>query len=173
MYLMQAVNVSGVPDQVYQQNLELAKQFDSRDMSPPALFARASVQSHHEWMQHDHLRTAVRYAWHRFFADWDVLLCPIANTAAFPHNHGLMEQRLVDVNGEMRPYFEANFWASLASLAGLPATVAPMGLNKEKLPLGVQIVGAEFADETTIAVSGLLKELGFSFTPPPALAGSS
>ena len=61
----------------------------------------------------------------------------------------------------------------MASLAGLPATVAPMGLNKEKLPLGVQIVGAEFADETTIAVSGLLKELGFSFTPPPALAGSS
>ena len=35
----------------------------------------------------------------------------------------------------------ALFWISFATLTGLPATTAPIGLTRDGLPVGVQIVG--------------------------------
>ena len=164
--LMQAVNASGVPAEVYAQNVAAAEAFAADDMSMPALFARASVQSHNDWVNHDMQRLQIRYAWQKFFQEWDVLVCPISNTTAFPHDHGPMEQRLVDVDGTPRPYFDGSFWAGLVTLPGLPSTVFPTGLAADGLPIGLQAVGAEYDDHTTIEFARLVQsELG-AFVPP-------
>jgi len=66
------------------------------------------------------------------------------------------------------PYAEQLFFAGLASLSYLPATAAPIGLTAEGLPVGLQIIGPEGEDPTTIAFARLLAtEIG-GFVPPPA-----
>ena len=55
----------------------------------------------------------------------------------------------------------------MAIVSGLPATVAPVGLSKSGLPVGVQIIGARFEDLTTIAFSRGLSELVGGLVVPP------
>ena len=55
----------------------------------------------------------------------------------------------------------------MPSLSYLPVTAAPVGLTAEGLPVGVQIIGAEGEDPTTIEFARLLAaEIG-GFAPPP------
>jgi Asp-tRNA(Asn)/Glu-tRNA(Gln) amidotransferase A subunit family amidase len=94
---------------------------------------------------------------------WAVLRLPaqrfgaVAATAAFPHNHNPnRDERTVVVNGAAAPYAEQLFFAGLASLSYLPATAAPIGLTGEGLPVGLQIIGREGEDSTTIEFARLL-----------------
>ena len=57
---------------------------------------------------------------------------------------------------------------ALASLSYLPATAAPIGLTAEGLPVGLQNIGPEGEDSTTIEFARLLApEIG-GFVAPPA-----
>jgi amidase len=58
-------------------------------------------------------------------------------------------------------------WAYMAVVSGLPATVAPVALNEDNLPIGVQIIGASLEDRTTIAFAKGLSKLIGGFVPPP------
>jgi amidase len=105
--------------------------------------------------------TSLAGAWHDFFERYDVLLTPVAATAAFPHDHNPDRD-----NNRMVLYGDQRFWAGLASLSYLPATAAPIGLTAEGLPVGLQILGAGGEDRTTIEFARLLAaEIG-GFTPP-------
>jgi amidase len=42
------------------------------------------------------------------------------------------------------------FWISFASLGGLPVTTAPVGLTRNGLPVGIQMVGPYLEDSTPI-----------------------
>ena len=86
-------------------------------------------------------RERIRDAWQRFFDEWDVLLCPVVTTCARPHDDP--------------PPLSDIFWASLATLAYLPATVFPAGRSAEGLPIGIQAIGRELADKTTIELARL------------------
>ena len=109
-----------------------------------------------------------RTRWQQFFREWDVLLCPITATPAFVQDQSTPDARTIEVNGERRPYFEQVFWAGLATLSFLPSTVFPTGLTETGLPIGVQAIGAEFDDRTTIELARLLAEEGIGgFVPPP------
>ncbi|MGA8755320.1 MAG: hypothetical protein WB611_03170 [Stellaceae bacterium] len=67
----------------------------------------------------------------------------------------------------MIPYGDQRFWAGLASLSYLPATAAPIGLTVDGLPVGLQIIGPEGENPTTIEFARLLAaEIG-GFVPPP------
>ena len=55
----------------------------------------------------------------------------------------------------------------MITVAHLPSTVFPTGPSKDGLPIGLQAVGAEFNDYTTIEFARLMaQELG-GFVPPP------
>lgn len=138
------------------------------DSSRDALIKRSTVLSHRDWIAAHHERTRLRLAWRDFFKDWDVLLCPVAPTPAFLHDQteDQKSRRLV-VNGEKQPYWDQLFWSGLSGVVHLPATVAPTGLTPAGLPVGIQIVGPEFGDRTTIEFARLLGEAIGGFTPPP------
>jgi len=72
------------------------------------------------------------------------------------------------VNNKKVPVVDQVFWAGYAGLAYLPATAAPIGETKEGLPIGVQIVGPQYADYSTIAFAKLLEKEYRDFVPPPA-----
>ena len=97
------------------------------------------------------------------------MLTPVAATAAFSHDRNPnRDKRTVSVNGKSVPYAEQLFFAGLASLSYLPATAASIGLTEVGLPVGLQIIGPEGEDRTTIEFARLLAaEIG-GFVPPPA-----
>jgi len=115
------------------------------------------VQTHRAWFLVHQRRAALRRQWDAFFQRFDVLLCPVAASAAFPHDQQTERPfRQIQVNGRAENYNDQLFWAGLASLAYLPATVAPIGFTEAGLPVGVQIIGAYMQDKTTIEFARLL-----------------
>jgi amidase len=130
--------------------------------------ARGATLMHRDWAAANEARTKLRYLWREFFGRFDALLTPVAATAAFTHDHNPdKDARLVPVNGKALPYLDQIFWAGLASLCYLPATAAPTGLTAAGLPVGVQIIGAEGDDLTTIECARLLAaEIGGFIAPP-------
>ena len=66
------------------------------------------------------------------------------------------------------PTFDQLFWAGYSGVTNLPATAAPIGQTADGLPIGVQIVGPQYGDYSTIAFAKLLEKEYRSFVPPPA-----
>jgi amidase len=157
-----------LPDPVYAGLKALARNLSSD--TPGADMIRAQTMDHRNWLMLNEAREQLRWSWRDFFDDYDILLAPISSTAAFPHDHGPMDTRTVDVDGTPRPYFEQSFWAGLVGIAYLPSTVIPTGTNAAGLPIGIQIIGPEWGDRITIGVARLLEAEGFAFTPPPRFA---
>ena len=138
------------------------------DTSFRAAVARGATLLHRDWGMANEARTRLRYLWRDFFGRFDVLLAPVAATAAFAHDHNPdKDRRFVPVNGQPRPYSDQLFWAGLASLCYLPATAAPLELTPAGLPVGLQVIGAEGDDLTTIECARLLAaEIGGFIAPP-------
>jgi amidase len=141
------------------------------DQSYAAQMLRAYTMPHREWLAVNNRRHAMIEAWSDFFGDHDVLLCPAAASAAFPHDHkGERHERTILVNGRQVPTVDQLFWAGYSGGFYLPSTVAPIGLTSLGLPVGVQIVAARHEDLTSIAVAGMLEREYWSFAPPPRFA---
>jgi amidase len=169
MLLLRAATASRMRDEDFARQREIAATLTDDDFSDRAAVARGVTLLHRAWGNANEARTKLRYTWHEFFKDFDVLLTPVAATAAFLHNQNPnRDERTVSVNGKAVPYAEQLFFAGLASLSYLPATAAPIGLTGEGLPVGLQIIGPE--GPTTVEFARLLAaEIG-GFVPPPAYA---
>jgi len=151
--------------------LQAKQKLDPKDGSYYAQMVRANIQPHKDWLAASNRRHQMRLAWAEFFRDWDVLLCPNAATAAFPHSMpGERWERMIAVNGKPQPATTQMWWAGIAGMCYLPGTAAPIGLSPEGLPIGVQIVGPQYADLTTIRVAQLIEREYYAFVPPPAYA---
>ena len=124
-----------------------------------------------DWSELDTARNRLRQAWKAFFQDWDVLLCPAAPTVAVPHDpkHEWHERKLL-VKGRRTSPVDPTFWGAFFTVAYLPSTVAPAGLSKSGLPVGVQIVGPEYGDFTCIEVARQLEQGFQGFVAPKGWA---
>ncbi len=130
--------------------------------------ARGTLLPHREWMLWDNEREAMRFKWAEFFRDWDILLCPAAASAAWPHDQaGERYERTITVNNVEQPTTTQLFWAGFMNMVYLPSTVAPAGLTPEGLPVGLQAVAAEGEDRTSIAFCKLTSREIAGFQPPP------
>jgi amidase len=110
----------------------------------------------------------MREKWAAFFAEWDLLLCPPAASAAFPHDHeGERWERTIVVNGRKVPTTDQLFWAGYPGVVYLPAAVAPCGFTPAGLPVGVQIVAPQYGDRTAVHFARLLEQEFQAFVPPP------
>lgn len=59
--------------------------------------------------------------------------------------------RTLPVNGAATPYHDNVFWSGIVNAPLLPSTALPVPRpSADSLPVGVQCIGAEFADYTTI-----------------------
>jgi amidase len=133
-----------------------------------ALTARARVDPHKHFLAASSQRMVARGLWQEYFRTHDAFLMPTSFVAAFPHDHSTPEEgRRLKTEEGLRPYMDQLFWISFATLAGLPATTAPVGLTRGRLPVGIQILGPYLEDATPIAVARGLAEVGGGFRPPP------
>jgi len=145
-----------------------AARLPADDTSYYALMARGNSMLHRDFLLANEQRQRMRRAWAAFFKDWDLFLCPAAASAAQPHDHeGERWQRTIEVNGHRVPTTDQMFWAGISCFFLLPATVAPLGFTPGGLPVGVQIVGPQFGDRTTIEFARLMEQSWQSFVAPP------
>lgn len=157
-----------VPERLRLRLAARADQYAVDDLSHPALQARGAGLLFRDWLMLTARRQAMKEAWQRFFADYDAILLPPAPVGAVPHpGPGELASRTLDVDGSPRPWLDFLLWSSLASLAHLPAAVAPVELGPDGLPRGVQIVCAEGNDRMAVAIAALLEAHGSAFVPPP------
>jgi len=167
--LLNAALSARMPDKVLERMREMLRDADPADRSPAVMTARGSVLEHRLWLRANEERARMRAGWAEFFKSFDVLISPVAATAAVPHDHsGNMGERSIAVNGAPLNVADQLFWAGYSCNFGLPSTAAPLGHTASGLPFGMQIIGAPYADYTTIAVAGLLEKAWLGFVPPPA-----
>jgi amidase len=113
-------------------------------------------------------------AWRRFFADHDVLLCPITPTVAFSHDIERLDlaaqfTRRLAANGGTIPYMDNLAWPGLVTVANLPATAMPTGRMVGSVPAGVQVVGPYLGDRTTLRFAQLVESALGGFRRPPGI----
>lgn len=135
------------------------------------LRARARVDPHKHFQAASTRRMVARAAWQSYFETHDAFLLPPDFVAAFPHDHSqpMEARRLATPRGD-RDYLDQLFWISFATLTGLPATTAPVGLTREGLPTGIQILGPYLEDATPIDVARRMAGVVGGFRPPPGYA---
>jgi len=87
MLLLRAATASRMRDEDFTRQQEIAATLTDDDFSDRAAVARGATLLHRAWGDANEARTKLRHTWHEFFERFDVLLTPVAATAAFPHNH--------------------------------------------------------------------------------------
>jgi amidase len=141
--------------------------------NPEDVFAAAATAPHARWLHQTQDRLVYRALWQKYFETHDVFLMPTTFTAAFPHDRSEpIEQRVIATTEGNRPYAQdLPFWIRFATLAGLPATVAPVGRTKAGLPVGLQIIGPMWEDGTPIEFAAQLSGVVGGFESPPGYQG--
>jgi amidase len=166
--LLRAATSSRQTDAEFERNLAASRGLAADDESYYARALRASVLPHREWLAANETRHRMRRAWAEFFTKYDLLLCPVAATAAFPHDQkGERHERTLVVNGKRVPVTDHLFWAGYSGAFFLPASAAPCGFTPSGLPVGVQIVGPQYGDLTCLTFARLLEREFQPFVPPP------
>jgi amidase len=133
--------------------------------------AEGSLSSFADWQKQNYRRLAFRAQWQAYFREVDVFLSPVAFSAAFPHDHSEPQDRrtIATANGPRR-YTDMLNWISVATLTGCPSTVAPAGRTAEGLPVGLQIIGPYWEDDTPITFAELLEREVGGFNAPPGFS---
>lgn len=168
MMLLRSATGSEYPEDAYELQKEHAARWEAGDRDYRALAASGITMSHWQWAHHHRDREEDRLAWDAFFDDYDLLLCPTAASAAYPHDHeGERADRTIPVNGGREPTVDQLFWAGMSCGVYLPGTVAPAGLTASGLPCGLQIVAGHLRDRESIAFAEFMeRELGGYQVPP-------
>jgi aspartyl-tRNA(Asn)/glutamyl-tRNA(Gln) amidotransferase subunit A len=103
------------------------------------------------------IRTLIKRDFDQAFENVDLLMTPTAPSAAFT---------IGDKSDPIQMYLNDVFTVP-ANLAGLPGISVPAGLDEGNLPLGLQLIGRPFDEETVLRAAGVLEEAaGFSAVPP-------
>jgi amidase len=167
--LLRAATSARQTNAEFEKNVTIARDLRPDDESYYARATRAAVLPHREWLAANEARHRMRLAWAEFFTRFDLLLCPVAGIAAFPHDQqGERHERTVMVDGRHLPVTDHLFWAGYSGASFLPSTAAPCGFTADGLPVGVQIIGPQYGDLTCLAFAGMLEREYQAFVPPPA-----
>ncbi|RVU38819.1 Asp-tRNA(Asn)/Glu-tRNA(Gln) amidotransferase subunit GatA [Hwanghaeella grinnelliae] len=105
------------------------------------------------------VRTKIAQDFKNAWGQCDLLLTPTTPSAAFA-----MDEKIDD---PVAMYLNDVFTVP-ASLAGLPGISVPAGVDKDGLPLGLQLIGPAMGEEAVLRAAGVL-ETAAGFSAKPAL----
>jgi len=104
-------------------------------------------------------------AWDRFISNWDVFVCPAGPMTA--ERHGQDEVTIDGTAVNLYKFPASNVVHSLSPITGCPAIVMPLGVSREGLPFGVQLMGRRWEDERLLAIAKRVDSLTQGFRKPP------
>ena len=103
------------------------------------------------------VRTLIKRDFEQAFEDVDVLLTPTTPTPAF----GIGEK-----SGDPIEMYLNDIFTVTVNMSGLPGISVPAGLSKEGLPLGLQLIGKAFDEETLVRVAHVIEEAAGALPAP-------
>jgi aspartyl-tRNA(Asn)/glutamyl-tRNA(Gln) amidotransferase subunit A len=103
------------------------------------------------------VRALIARDFDRVWQSCDLLLTPTAPSAAF----ALGEKGNAD---PIEMYLNDVFTVTV-NMAGLPAISVPAGLDAQNLPLGLQLIGRAFDEETLFSLGQVIEDAAGRFTP--------
>jgi aspartyl-tRNA(Asn)/glutamyl-tRNA(Gln) amidotransferase subunit A len=101
------------------------------------------------YLKAQQVRTLIRRDFERAFAACDLLLSPVAPTAAFRLGEQLEDPLQMYLN---------DIYTVSVNLAGLPGISVPVGCSGEGLPIGAQLLAAPFQEETLLRAAQVLEQ---------------
>jgi len=113
------------------------------------------------WVRRDALRIEI----FERMREYPVLLCPVAAIPAFRHG-----ERSWQIDGQTVQYLDAWSYCEWFNLLGMPAVAVPVGQSREGLPIGVQVSGRPWQEETVLQIAEILEREGGRWKAPPQLA---
>ncbi len=103
-------------------------------------------------------------AWEQFFEKWDVLLCPPSMMTAFPHCE---PGSPLHVDGQEVIYWAVSGHGTLFNYTGHPAVALPYKLDRDGLPIGIQVGGKRWDESRLLAIAKAISEVTGAFQRPP------
>lgn len=101
-------------------------------------------------------QTVLYHEWQRFFESYDVILSPAITLSPRPWS----ELYPAEIDGRpTRTYFHWLANAYAVTIVGHPAISLPVGLDRNGMPFGLQIVGPRGGDAKVLAVAAALESL--------------
>jgi len=100
------------------------------------------------WMERDRLREELV----QWMETTPIIIAPVGATPAYPH-----DTLKVTVHGSTFGTFKAFSYAQTFSVFNLPVVTIPAGKSNDGLPIGVQIAGLPFAEETILAAAEIVE----------------
>ena len=110
------------------------------------------------YLQAQRIRALILKDFTEAFKDVDVILTPSTPSAAFGFNEN---------EGDPVQMYLQDVFTVTVNLAGLPGISVPAGLDAKGLPLGLQLIGRAFDEETLLRTAQVL-ERSANFTALPA-----
>ena len=164
VFLLDSFFAEEMPDEKL---AEVRARADKQDGSWEALTALAQAGPRKNFIAARSKQMKARATWQEYFRTHDAFLLPTAVVPAFKHDHRpSWKDRVLETPEGPRPFVDLCFWISFATHTGLPATVVPVGLTHEGLPVGMQIIGPYLEDATPIDLAAKVEELLGGFRPP-------
>ncbi len=106
------------------------------------------------------IRTLIKRDFETVFADGiDAILTPATPSPAF----GIGEKG----SGDPIEMYLNDVFTVTVNMAGLPGLAVPAGVSADGLPLGLQLIGRAFDEETLFAVGAALEDSAPKIVPPP------
>ncbi|HJU27759.1 MAG TPA: amidase family protein, partial [Candidatus Binataceae bacterium] len=110
------------------------------------------------YLKGQQVRTLIRRDFERAFERCDLIATPVAPTTAF---------KLGDKMADPLQMYLSDIFTISVNLAGLPGMSIPCGYDGDGLPIGLQLIGAPFAEETILRAGDAYERSdGFSRRPP-------
>ena len=97
------------------------------------------------------VRTLIRRDFERAFAECNVIATPVAPTTAF---------RLGEKMANPLQMYLSDIFTISVNLAGLPGMSVPCGFDREGLPIGLQLIGPAFGEETILRAADAFERTG-------------
>lgn len=110
------------------------------------------------WQERNRLRSKL-VQWMR---ETPLIIAPVGATPAFEHN-----ARRLEIGGQSVSVFRAFGYSQTFNVYGLPSVCVPAGRSREGWPIGVQIVGRPFAEESVLAAARIIERALGGWQPPP------
>jgi len=111
------------------------------------------------YLQAQKVRTLIKKDFEdAFHAGVDVILTPATPSAAF----GIADQ---DMNADPVKMYLNDIFTVTVNMAGLPGIAVPAGLDASGLPLGLQLIGRPFDEETLFQTAHVIEQAAGRFQP--------
>ncbi len=113
------------------------------------------------WLERDRLRVELL----EWMERTPLIIAPVGATPAYKHG-----THKVTVGERTISTFRAFSYSQTFNVFDLPVVVIPAGRSADGLPIGVQIIGRPFAEDTVLAAAAIIEEALGGWQPSPSLS---